>query len=180
MFPLKDSPWTTVGQFFFCSGGTGACRCPCYDLVRCSEHCGLGMCGPALCSAHTRFTWTLNRPKPQSGAVSWAWGALRSPSPQRRPSVAALAALGRSMGVPEVLFISGFSHYLFTELPAPRRTAAARSDDDMVCIQLCEFILLRYTRKRAQGILEFFSSPQKLSSGAPQEASFPHQQQRDV
>lgn len=56
MFPLKGSPWTTDGRFFFCSGGAGACRCSCYDLVRCSEHCGLSMCGPPPCNEHTRFS----------------------------------------------------------------------------------------------------------------------------
>lgn len=62
---------------------------------------------------------------------------------------------------------------LHKPLPALwRRTATARSDDDMFFMQLCEFILRRYMRTRAK--MSWNSSPlccgsQKLNPGAPQE-----------
>lgn len=62
-------------------------------------------------------------------------------------------------------------------LPTPgRRTATARSDDDMFFVQLGDFILRRYTRRRAKTSLN--SSPlrcgsQKLNPGAPQEVLLP-------
>lgn len=59
---------------------------------------------------------------------------------ERRPSVAALAALGRRMGVPEVAFISGFSHYLFPNL------SRLRGAVPLLFIQLCNFILHRDMR----------------------------------
>lgn len=78
LFPLKDSPCTTVGQLFFCSWEPGTCRCSC-------------------CKRRPRL-WILDGPKPQSRDVSWGRGPLRSRSPQRRPPVAALSGLGRPKG----------------------------------------------------------------------------------
>lgn len=106
-----------------------------------------------LACARTRFTRSQNRPKPQSGA----WGALRSPSPPeasiRGCACCSRSANGRSRGG---FHLWGFPLSLHRTLPAPRRTATARPDEDMVCIPLGDLILLRHMRKRAQGILEFF------------------------
>lgn len=84
--------------------------------------------------------------------------------------MAAPAGLGRRMGVPEVVFISGLSHYLFTELSqlhgrlpllGQMMTRSASSCVGLLCFATCA--------NGAKSVLEFLSSPlrgtQTLSSG---------------
>lgn len=176
------------------------------DSGWCAEHWGLGMCGPPpllsnfagclpeiLLWLHAGLIWTPNGPKPQSRDGCWARGALRSHRPQRRPSVAALAALGRRMGVPEVVFISDFSHYLFTNLCrrcggglpllGQMMICSSCSCVSLFCVATCEheprfpwillpsaaarrsWILVHHRRSRSSGAFEeFYQNPPSLQS----------------
>lgn len=176
------------------------CRCSCCDLVRCSEHCGLSTRGPPPCKkpvSHGAFPrlccgftqasdgpWTVRNLR--AGTSTGPGDLCDQPALLGVHPWLLLAGLGHQMGVPEVVFNSGFSHYRFRGVSQPRgglpllgqmMTCSASS-----CVM---FTPLRYMRNGPTESLNSLLLPPERRSWvlvhrrrSPPPALLPHHRQR--